>query len=324
MIKEILKKSFIYDPLVFCKNMMYGFFYEFSAKYFPIVNARAEMIRQKQNQLIRPVNLKYPQYFNEKMLWLKYYLYNKSKIVAQCYNKYLVREYVTQKGLSHILNQLFFTSPSIEDIPWENLPEECVIKLSNGYYGHVFKRKEQNFNIDTAKKTLEKTKVRCKYAFRVSGDLFAYGTTPVFICERFIHPSNGKKLPDDYKFHCFNGEPKFLEYISNRDYANKDEFFKSNFIDIDKMIDRYDLEGEASPTDDIFLPRSFTEMVSYARILSEDFPYVRVDFYEENDKPIFGELTFTPYHKQTKSSLSELGEMLSLSEIDKYKQILLN
>ncbi len=76
------------------------------------------------------------------MLWLKYHLYNKSDIVAMCYNKYMVREYVENKGLAHILNKLYFVSERIEDIPWSGLPEECVIKLSNGYYGHVFKRKD--------------------------------------------------------------------------------------------------------------------------------------------------------------------------------------
>lgn len=58
---------------------------------------------------------------------LKYHLYNKSDIVAMCYNKYMVREYVENKGLAHILNKLYFVSERIEDIPWSGLPEECVL-----------------------------------------------------------------------------------------------------------------------------------------------------------------------------------------------------
>ena len=41
-------------------------------------------------------------------------------------------------------------------------------------------------------------------------------------------------------------------------------------------------------------PDSFSKMIEYAEILSKDFKFVRVDFYEENDKPIISELTFTP------------------------------
>lgn len=40
-------------------------------------------------------------------------------------------------------------------------------------------------------------------------------------------------------------------------------------------------------------PKTLKQMVEYAKILSEDFPQVRVDFYEVNGNLYFGELTFT-------------------------------
>lgn len=166
--------------------MLRGYYWQFMAKHFPAVNAKEEMKRQKQTELIREADIRNPIYFNEKMLWLKYHLYNKSDIVAMCYNKYMVREYVENKGLAHILNKLYFVSERIEDIPWSGLPEECVIKLSNGYYGHVFKRKDAPFDIEKAKKILRNTKRRCSFAFRISGDLFVYGTKPVYVCEKLI------------------------------------------------------------------------------------------------------------------------------------------
>ena len=160
--------------------------------------------------------------------------------------------------------------------------------------------------------------------FKITGDLFAYKTKPVFVCEKFIKADKSDAFPSDYKFHCFHGKPMFLEYIYDRDYSNKDKFFSSAFIDIINMTDRYDLEGEASPCSNIVLPRSFDLMIKYAEILSLDFPYVRVDFYEENDLPVFGELTFTPFHLQTKTSLIELGDLIHLEKIDKYRKILLH
>lgn len=41
-------------------------------------------------------------------------------------------------------------------------------------------------------------------------------------------------------------------------------------------------------------PKSFDEMKTAAKTLSENIPFVRVDFYEINEKPLFGEMTFTP------------------------------
>ena len=69
----------------------------------PQKHAKLEVKRQKQ-ELLRPVNIDEPIYFSEKMLWLKYFLYNDSPLIAQCYNKYEVREYVKSKKLEYILN----------------------------------------------------------------------------------------------------------------------------------------------------------------------------------------------------------------------------
>lgn len=313
----------LYHELLYIIGLLRGIFWMLMARLNPTSNAKAEMRRQKQKNLIRPVDIKNPIYFNEKMLWLKYYLYNKSDIVGKCYNKYLVREYIKSKGLGHILNELYFVSESIDAIPWHQLPEECVIKLSNGYKGHVFKKNNENFDINTAKKILIDTTKRCRYAFKISGDLFVYKTKPVYICEKMLYSSDGIGLPEDYKIHCFHGEPIFLEYIYGRNYNSKDSFFKSAFVDINTLKDRHDLEGEASSIENIELPKSFSKMLEYARVLSSDFPYVRVDFYEENCKPIFGELTFTPYHNQTKGSLTEIGALIHLDKMDDYKKILL-
>lgn len=42
------------------------------------------------------------------------------------------------------------------------------------------------------------------------------------------------------------------------------------------------------------LPENFEEMKKIAAVLSEDFPFVRVDFFEIDRKIYFSELTFTP------------------------------
>ena len=274
----------------------------------PEWHARLEMKREKQ-ELIRPVNLKNPIYFHEKRLWLKYFVYNNSKLNAQCYNKYEVRDYIKSKGLEGILNKLYYVWDSLDEIPWNDLPEEYAIKVANGCQGHVFKRKDETLDITQAKKTLSQTIRRSKYFFEITGDLFCYGTKQKIICERLIHSNVGNMFPEDFKFHCFNGEPKYLEYISDR----KGHIVNSHFVDME-LNDCSELEGESSPGT-VTKPPCFDEMRDVARILAQDFPYVRVDLYVESDRVLFGELTFTPYQHETLRSQTVLGELLEINHL---------
>ncbi len=282
----------------------------------PQKHAEVEVKRQKQ-EVLRPVNIKEPLYFSEKMLWLKYFLYNDSPLIAQCYNKYEVRKYIKSKGLEGILNDLYGVWNSIEDVPWNDLPEEYVMKMSNGYAGHVFKRKEDAFDVNQAIKTLKNTKKKYDYYYAITGDLFVGKTPQYIICERRLYSSLGYKAPEDYKFYCFNGEPKYIEYMFDREGGS---IYNEFFVDLN-LKDRHDLEGDAG-IGSFEPPACLSEMIQIAKVLSEDFPFVRVDLYVENNRPIFGELTFTPFHHQTEASERELGKLLDLSNISKYKETL--
>ncbi len=287
-------------------------------------HAKHEVKRQKL-KLLRPLNIDEPIYFSEKMFWLKYNVYNKSPLIAQCYNKYEVRKYVEKKGLGYILNELYGFWDSVDEIPWEQLPDEYVMKVSNGYAGHVFKRKGQPFNKKEATILLLKTKKRMDYLYKITGDLFVAGTAQKIICERLLHSNLGYTAPEDYKFYCFNGKPLYVEFMKNRFKDDVNDGNQSDydevFVDID-LNDRHELEGEASPGT-FEAPPCYQDMIKIAEILSKDFPFVRVDLYVENEKPIFGELTFTPFHVQTKQSEVELGEALDLSKSG-YKHLLEN
>lgn len=291
-------------------------YYHKMIKKNPQKHASIESKRQKQFT-VRPVNIKTPKFFSEKMYWLKYFMYNDSPLVAQCYNKYEVREYVKSKGLSHILNELYGVWDSIEEIDWASLPEEYVMKISNGYAGHVFKRKNTNLNIASAKKILTDTKRKYSYFFSLTGDIFAGNTKQHIICERMLHSNLGYTAPEDFKFYCFNGKPLFIDYMFNREGGSS---FNEFFVDIN-LNDRNELEGNAI-AGTFEAPKCMGEMLEIAKILSEDFPFVRVDLYVENERPIFGELTFTPFHKQTKESEYELGALLDISNLEFYEDVL--
>ena len=64
-----------------------------TAPLFPKLHIR---LRVKYGHYIpeNPIDLSHPKLFNEKLLWLQYYIYNKSPLVQQCYDKYRVRDFV--------------------------------------------------------------------------------------------------------------------------------------------------------------------------------------------------------------------------------------
>lgn len=120
----------------------------------------------------------------------------------------------------------------------------------------------------------------------------------------------------DYKFYCFNGEPKFLylsEGLSNHATAC------ISFVTMDWKFAPF---GRTDYKPFVQLPPKpicFDEMVALAKRLSQGIPFLRVDFYEINKKVYFGELTFCPCAGFMKFNPTEwdfrVGQMLDLPRI---------
>lgn len=121
----------------------------------------------------------------------------------------------------------------------------------------------------------------------------------------------------DYKFYCFNGEPKFL-YVG---YANMKDGVKHD------QLSFFDLEWRPTPfyrTDheplpfDVAQPRNFDEMIQIAARLSKGIPFLRVDLYSIDGQVYFSELTFHPGSGFGPFSPPEwerkIGEWIILSE----------
>lgn len=323
-IKNELKKSqFVwdcYDAVYVITNSIKGFGWQFALKVFGPQKQADALIKRQHVVGEKHVELKNPTSFFDKMQWIKYYIYNKSSLVALCYNKYTVREYLKKKGCEGCLNQLYGVWDSIDEIPWDELPDEFVMKVANGYSNHVFKRAGEPFDREKAIKTLRKSSRFTKFAFRINGDMFAYETPQKIICEKLLHSADGYRVPDDYKFYCFHGVPRFIEVMWDR-YGERKKF-NEIFVDIN-LNDRHDLEAEAESEPYVW-PLCLNEMKDLAAKLSEDFPFVRVDFYVENGHPIFGELTFTPYHAQTEQSMAELGALIDMTRMSEYMERLVD
>ena len=76
------------------------------------------------------LNLKNPRTYNEKLQWIK--LYDKNPLMPKCCDKYAVREYIEEKGYGSILNNLIWEGFNPEDIPFDDLPDKFVLKVTHG------------------------------------------------------------------------------------------------------------------------------------------------------------------------------------------------
>lgn len=252
-------------------------------------------------------DLKNPKTFSEKLCWLKLYRYIKNPLVIQCADKYKVREYIQDKKCDGMLNELLGVYDSPEQIQWEKLPKQFVLKWNFGAgKNFICKDKERYKFEDVVVKFREWEKDKCW----LSHSELQYKYIPhKIICEQYLEDDSYRSSLPDYKVYCFNGKPLAILVILDRNSEIKAEFFDCDWNVIKN-------EKYQSPEKDMDKPVCLEQMLESAKILSEPFPFVRVDFYVVNGKLYFGELTFTPagglYMSQTKLHGKDMTEYLDV------------
>lgn len=261
----------------------------------------------------RKLNLDNPETFNEKIQWCKLYYYPKSKKVVTCADKYAVRTYIKKKGYGESLTCLLGMWSRAEDIDWGKLPDRFVLKCNHGCAYNVIVPDKNELDRAATVQQLNKWLQEDFGAFNIELHYSQIKQRKI-ICEEFL----GVNIMD-YKFFCFNGEPKFI-YVSND--LSHDRRAQIGFFNLDgsKMPLTRDDYKDIS---EIKLPSFFNEMKDMAQDLSKEFPFVRVDFFLANNRYYFAELTFTPGagmmpFNPEKYDL-EWGKMLDISELRKYQ-----
>ena len=260
--------------------------------------------------LKKPLDLEHPKTLDEKIQWMKLYYYKDNPLVYQCADKFRVRDYVKNCGLEHILNDLIATYHSANEINWDVLPQKFVLKWNFSNGGNIICSDKSKIDRKQAIKELnrfQKIKPHLKYAEP------QYDVEKVLLCEKFIETQNGE-APVDYKFYCFNGEAKYVLCCYGRSIDHRPAFY---FFDKDWQLQRFNKMGKEAP-EGFTMPKpvGMDDLFHYAEILSKPFPFVRADFYLENGKAYFGELTFTPGGGYDMNRLPEtqlkFGQMVNL------------
>jgi len=278
--KKLLKKTFF---------KYYLFFLRHELKKKAERTSDLEYVRKKfkNNFGIYP-NLENPKRFNEHIS--KILLTPPNKIIQQCVDKYEVRGYVAKKVGNHILNEIYGLYNSVEEIQkdWGNLPDQFVLKATHGC-GWNYICKDKNKTDFKKLKILVNHWLKSNFYY-AQRELVYKNLKPRIIIEKYLEDESGGLI--DYKFHCFNGKPKFLNVVVDRFNNIKLNTYDLywNFIDVN-------FDYKYLPNDrtlKIEKPDKFDEMLEYCQKLSAEFFYVRLDLYLVLGKIYFGEFTFTP------------------------------
>lgn len=233
------------------------------------------------------LNLKNPKTFNEKLQWLK--LYDRNPNYTQLVDKYEVKNYIANLiGEKYIIPTLGVWETA-EQIDWESLPNQFVLKTTHGSGGSsvVICKDKSTFDKESAISLLNNS-------LKNSNTWAHYREWPYknikrrVIAERFLN-ENGR-IPNDYKIHNFNGEPKFILVCRNRFQSSGmiDDFYTTDWKHIDVKRPGKDNPGGVTK------PIELDEILRLSKILSKNIPFARTDFYTLNGNIYFGEITFYP------------------------------
>lgn len=250
----------------------------------------------------KKLNLKNPKTFNEKLNWLK--LHYRNPIMPTLVDKYEVRNYIKKKIGKEYLVPLIGVYNSFEEINFDKLPNQFVIKCNHDSGSYV---------VCEDKSKLDWNKVREKITSHLDNNYYYQWREwpykkikPKILIEKYMEDKSTHSF-DDYKFMCFDGEVDSVMVCTDRKSGTP----KFRFYDKNWNLKKY---NKASLNDNSKVtakkPKRIKEMFELASKLSKGFPFVRVDLYYANNKIYFGELTFFPQAGWDPNIVEEIDKKL--------------
>lgn len=265
------------------------------------------------------INWENPHNINEKINWLKFN--SDTSAWSRLADKYKVREYICSCGLEDMLVKLYGKWDNAKDIDWDNLPNEFIMKTNNGSGDVLICRNKAELNTEKATRHFDKM-LNNKFG-NFMAEPHYNKIRPCIIAEELLDNKKQDITSSslvDYKIWAFDGKPAYIWVCYNRtphsvnvgvydlDWNFHPEYSisTSHYILSDKKIPK---------------PKSLNRMLQAAAIISKGFPELRVDLYEVDGKPYFGEMTFSSAAGfndfYTDEFLNILGDLTHIDGLDR-------
>lgn len=261
-----------------------------------LIRYAVQLIKWYQYITKKDIDLDNPQTFNEKIQWLK--LYDSSPVKTALADKYLVRNWIEKKIGGNCLIPLLGVYDKFEDIDFDTLPRQFVIKCNHGSGYNIIVQDKSKINPDKIKAQIT-TWLHENFAFHAGCELHYRDITPKIVIEKYLDEISNSIY--DYRFLCMDGRVEQIWVdINSGTPEHKRNVYDPKWNKLNITVKWPRLETE------IAKPDNLDTMINYAQKLSQGFCFVRVDFYNVNNHIYFGEMTFT--------SMSGVGQFSSPDE----------
>jgi TupA-like ATPgrasp len=226
--------------------------------------------------------LENPRTFTEKIQYRK--LFDRDERLPKLADKVLVKAYVEARlGPAWIVPTLWH-GRRLPRLAERNWPLPFFIKANNGSGTNYLVRHESDKDWQRIEAICENWMAAPNRA--PLGEWAYTQIVPQLLIEPFIGIDGS--LPWDYKLMVFNGRVEFIQVDTGRGTVHRRTFF-----DREWRRQPYGLKYPVDPRD-VPIPVSLKAMIEGAEALATDFSFVRVDMYEIDSRPLFGEMTFYP------------------------------
>lgn len=260
LLRKVPKKYFAFIPSKIYLSLRFLFYY----KKFP--------------------HIKKPILYDEKMI--SFILNYRNPLMITMSDKYLIKDYLTKKGLGQYVVPLLGVYKQAGDINFSTLPNQFVLKCNHGCGFNIIVKDKKTLNIkDTIKKLDKWMSINHYYHAR---EWVYKNINRLIICEEYISDKENGNLTD-YKISFFHGQCKIIHVISGRTSDGK-----IAVTPYTPSFDKIHFHYKNYETDNIKKPDCLQEMINIGNKLSKKLPFIRVDFYISYGKLYIGELSFFP------------------------------
>lgn len=253
-----------------------------------------------ENWVGKRMNFRHPRDLNQaliKLSWKNSRNPKMRKLVPICADKYAVREFIASKGHAEILNELYGVYDNVDDINFDALPEQFVMKMNNASGRNYICLDKTKCDWHVVKTQFAEWLKDTDYAWE-TGEWQYASIKPQIVVEKYLKDLGADSLID-YKAQVFHGKVVdfFVCYNRVNDMTRADETrpvcydcYTTDWMRTEDITPEWHLQRQLIPQ-----PKTLSQMIKVAEDCTSDFEYCRFDMYEIDGRVILGEMTLTPH-----------------------------
>ncbi len=169
-------------------------------------------------------NFSNPKSFNEKIHYLKFNDYYNNPLISRCVDKYEVRNYLGEIGMQELCPKLYGVYKSADEIVWDQLPNQFVLKCNHGSGMNILcsdkSNLDENYVLNQVQGWLNQD------YWKLFSEVHYKNVEKRVIVEELLDENI-----QTYKFFCFHGKIKCIYVSLNGENGEKEKY--QDFFDCD-------------------------------------------------------------------------------------------